>query len=166
MRALRHLFSPPVGSRFGGEDMQRIQQAIAASERGHCAEICFAVERALSLSDLLAGRDARARASIVFTQLRVWDTQGNNGVLIYVLLAEHAIEIVPDRGARSCIPPQAWQHACALIRQGFAENRYADAIISAIDSLTPSLAAQYPCASGIGSAPANPDELADFPHIL
>lgn len=167
MRWIRHLFAPPVRTRFKAACMERIQSAIAASERLHHAEICFAVERALPLADLVAGVDARARADAVFAQLRVWDTAGNNGVLVYVLLAEHAIEIVPDRDASARIADVEWRRVCALVAQGFAESRHADAIVAGIEALTPLLAAHYPSDAGAsGQGASGHDELPDRPRIL
>ncbi len=163
IRSLRHLFAPPVRMRFEAACMERIQSAIAASEKTHHAEICFAVERAFSLADLVAGVRSRARAETVFTQLRVWDTAANNGVLIYVLLAEHAIEIVPDRDACERIPDADWKRVCDLVTQGFSESRHADAIVAAIEALTPLLAAHYP--SNATEVAAH-DELPDRPTVL
>lgn len=99
----------------------------------------------------------------MFSQLRVWDTQANNGVLIYLLLAEHAIEIVPDRDARTRIAAAEWQRITDLIAERMAANRYADAIVDAIQALTPLLATHYPCA--LVGQPAG-DELEDRPTIL
>ena len=164
MRWLRHLFAPSVRSRFEAACMQRIQAAIAASESTHRAEVCFAVERALSLGDLLAGVTSRARSEAVFAQLRVWDTAGNNGILIYVLLAEHAIEIFADRDARLRVAADDWKRVCELVAAGFAEGRHADAIVAAIEALTPLLAAHYPQAA-VGTFKAH-DELPDRPNIL
>lgn len=167
MRWIRHLFAPPVRTRFEAACMERIQNAIAASERTHRAEICFAVERALSLADLVDGVQSRDRAGAVFAQLRVWDTAANNGVLIYVLLAEHAIEILPDRDAKTRIPASEWQRICALIAQEFAAGRHADAIVAGIEALTPLLAVQYPfAAGGLEHGTPGHDELPNRPRIL
>lgn len=166
-RVFRHLFASPVAARFDANAMQRIQQAIAASEAVHAAEICFAVERALSLPHLLAGLSARERALDVFAQLRVWDTERNNGVLIYVLLAEHAIEIVPDRDARDRVAPADWQHICATAAEGFARGANASAVLDTVSALTPLLAAHYPSGTHDGTHNRPPlNELPDLPNIL
>ncbi len=162
MRWLRHLFAPPVRARFEAACMERIQSAIATSEQSHRAEICFAVERAFSLSDLLARVTPRARADTVFGQLRVWDTAGNNGILIYVLLAEHAIEIIADRDARSRIDAADWNRVCDLLASGFVKGRDADAIVAAIEFLTPLLAARYPCVPGS----SRDQDLSNEPTVL
>lgn len=167
MRWIRHLFAPPVRTRFEAACMERIQTAIAASERTHRAEICFAVERALSLADLVDGVHSRERADAVFAQLRVWDTAANNGVLIYVLLAEHAIEILPDRDVKMRIPHEEWAGICKRVARGFAEGRHADAIVAGIEALTPLLAAHYPCdGGGPGHEASDHDELPDRPRII
>lgn len=164
MRWLRHLFAPPVRTRFEAACMERIRNAIAESEKSHGAEICFAVERALSIADLSAQVTPRARAEIVFGQLRVWDTAGNNGILIYVLLAEHSIEIIADRDALMRIPAEHWKGVCDLVAQGFAAGHHADAVVAAVEGLTPLLVTHYPQDSVAISEHA--DELSDRPHIL
>ncbi len=167
MRLVRHLFAPLVRTHFEAACMERIQAAIGESELTHRAEICFAVERALSLADLVARIDSRTRAATVFSQLRVWDTAANNGVLIYVLLAEHAIEILPDRDAKARIAADEWQRVCSLIAQGFAAGRHADAIIAGVEALTPLLARHYPLDGGAGGDRAtDQDELPNMPRIL
>lgn len=162
MRWLRHIFAPPVRTRFQAACMERIQFAIATSEQSHRAEICFAVERALSLSDLFAVVSPRARAETVFGQLRVWDTAGNNGILIYVLLAEHAIEVIADRDARSRIDAADWKRVCDLVASGFVEGHHADAIVAAIELLTPLLAAHYPGLPGS----SREQDLSNEPTVL
>ena len=87
---LRRVLTPEV--------LQRLGQRVAASERRHTGQIRICAEGGLPLSYLWRGASARERAITQFGKLRVWDTEHNNGVLIYLLLAEHAIEIVADRG--------------------------------------------------------------------
>src|SRR5690606_2593634 len=99
-RLFRHLFAPSAARLFREESLQRIAEAVARGEATHTGETCFAVESALPLRAVLAGVDARERAEEAFSRLRVWDTAANNGVLVYLLLADHRIEIVADRGFR------------------------------------------------------------------
>ncbi|MFO1351680.1 MAG: TPM domain-containing protein [Gammaproteobacteria bacterium] len=94
---------------FPQAPIDRIEHAIAASEVEHRGEIRFAVETALDIGPLLRGQTARNRAIDVFARLRVWDTEQNNGVLIYLLLAERDIEIVADRGIADKVPPHEWE---------------------------------------------------------
>src|SRR5690606_19240146 len=96
-RLLRHVFAASPSRLFPADSMQRIAAAVAAGEALHQGQVCFAVEAALPLRALLGGMEARTRAREVFAQLRVWDTSGNNGVLVYLLLAERRIEVVADR---------------------------------------------------------------------
>ena len=98
-----------VGRAFPPSAMAAIEEAIAKSEREHSGELRFAVEPALDTSALLAGQSGRERALEVFSQLRVWDTEENNGVLIYLLLADRDIEIVADRGVNARVPQAEWE---------------------------------------------------------
>ncbi|MCK9539983.1 TPM domain-containing protein [Dokdonella sp.] len=162
MRWLRHLLDFGLARRrFPPAVMDAIQRAIAASEQGHAGEIVFAVEGSLSPGPLWRGEGARQRAQAVFAQLRVWDTHANSGVLIYVLLAEHAVEIVADRGAAAVIGADAWQGVCALMQQHFADGAYERGAVAGIQAVGALLAPHFP----VGSA-GNPDELSDRPVLL
>ena len=108
--------------------MARITQAIDAGELRHSGEICFAVEPALHWRHVLRGTDARERAEQAFSKLRVWDTEANTGVLLYVLLADHRLEIVADRGLRG-IDPAAWRAVCATIEAGLRSDDPGSAIV-------------------------------------
>ena len=99
MRWLRHFFAPSAHAAFPEASLDRIAHAIADGERLHSGQVMFAVESDLPLALLWKNTSARARAEHAFALLRTWDTEANNGVLIYLLLADHAIEIVADRGA-------------------------------------------------------------------
>ena len=118
MRWIRHLAaSASVRRLFPQATLDAIHQAIAAGEKRHEGEVCFAIEQAMPWRDLARGRSARERAHDVFAQLRVWDTQHNSGVLVYVLVAEHAIEIVADRGIAARVDQQEWQKICDRMRE-------------------------------------------------
>ena len=119
MRWIRHLLSR-VNRHFPPATMDAIRDAIANSERRQLGEIVFAVEGRLSFTDLWHGRQARDCAIEAFSKLRVWDTEGNSGVLIYLLLADHAIEIVADRGIARHVPDSDWQAVCGDMRQRLA----------------------------------------------
>jgi len=144
MRWLRHLFAAPARVRYPDPVLDRIGQAIAAGERLHGGQLVFAVEASLPLAAVLRGQDAAARAAEVFAQLRVWDTADNNGVLLYLLLADHAIEIVADRGLHGRVAPQQWQEVCAelgrQLRQGPAEA----ALVAAVERISALLATHFP----------------------
>ncbi|HUD41442.1 MAG TPA: TPM domain-containing protein [Dokdonella sp.] len=162
MRWLRHLFAgDPVARHFPPATLDAIQRAIAAGERGHRGEVCFAVEGALPWRLVLSRLSVRERAAEVFAHLRVWDTRENTGVLIYVLLAEHAIEIVADRGIAARIGDAEWQALCACIREHFAAGAFEAGAIAAVERANVLLAAQFPA-----EPDDNPDELPDRPVVL
>jgi uncharacterized membrane protein len=162
-RALKHLMTPPFASRlrFSERALGAIEAAIRAGEASHSAEVCFAVESALDLGDLWRGATARERAVEVFSELRVWDTAANNGVLIFVLLAERDVEIVADRGAVAWIPPEAWERACQLMEAHFREGRFEAGAVAGVNAVSELLAAHFP-ATG---ERANPNELRDRPVL-
>ena len=114
LRALRHLFASQLGTRrrFTREVTEAIESAIAAAELRTSGEIRFAVETGLQPWELRAGKSPRERALEVFGELRVWDSELRNGVLIYVLMADRDVEIVADRGAAACIRGEDWESAC------------------------------------------------------
>ncbi|HEY0178541.1 MAG TPA: TPM domain-containing protein [Dokdonella sp.] len=162
MRALRHLFD--FGSarrRFPPAVLDEIRGAIAASEHRHAGEIVFAVEGSLPLVDVLRGRDARDRAREAFAHLRVWDTERNVGVLVYVLIADRAIEIVADRGIAAKVAEAEWREVCALMRRRFAEGDYGGGALAGIEAITTILTRHFP-SDGAPRA----DELPDRPVLL
>ncbi len=113
-----------------------IDAAITASERHHRAEIRCAIETVLSVGQLLRGVSAPARAAEVFSHLGVWDTDENNGVLLYVLLAERTIEIVPDRGFAAAVSPAEWAGICAEMEVAFGAGRYEEGTLTALDRIS------------------------------
>jgi uncharacterized membrane protein len=159
MRMLRH---GRVGERelrraLDPAALARLQAAVAASERRHSGEIRLSVETGLPLSCLWKGLTARDRAITLFGKLRVWDTEHNNGVLIYLLLAEHAIEIVADRGLARRVPPAQWNALIADMGDAFRAGRFEQGLeqtIAAVDAL---LGRHFPLQPG----QVNPNELPD-----
>ena len=162
MRWLRHLFAPSARRLFPEASLQRITAAIAASERRHTGEICFAVEAALPLQAVMAGVDARDRASDTFARLRVWDTEANNGVLLYLLLADHRIEIVADRAFSTLVSDAQWQGACRLVEERLRAGESEAAVLAGIEALSGILATHFPQHAGT----VDHDELPNTPHIL
>jgi len=162
MRWLRHLFAPSARRLFPADALQRITDAITASEAGHSGEVCFAVEAALPLGAVWAGEAARQRAHEVFAELRVWDTQANNGVLLYLLLADHRIEIVADRGFEGRVDESQWRDACRLVEEQLAAGQPEAAVLAGIDALSALLVAHFPRTAG----EADRDELPNAPNIL
>jgi len=139
-----------------------VAAAIAASERRHRGEIVFAVESRLSLLDVARGLTPRRRAAQLFAGLGVWETEQNSGVLIYVLLAERALEIVVDRGAARRVPPAQWDAICAAAAAAFARGEYEAGALAAIEAVGALLQTHFPAADGS----RNPNELEDAPVLL
>lgn len=162
MRLLRHLFAPSSRRLFPPQRLQRIAAAIADSERRHRGEICFAVEPALTMRAVLAGQSARERALEVFAQLHVWDTRANSGVLLYLLLADHRIELVADRGFDGRVDARQWRQACEVIEQHLKAGEPETAIVRGVQALTALLAVHFPP----GPDGQDTDELPNRPHLL
>ena len=162
VRWLRHWFKTPYSVRraFSEPALERIQQAIADSERNHAGEIRFAIEAALPWSYLKRGAPARQRAAMVFAKLRVWDTEHNNGVLIYVELADQSIEIVADRGIDTKVGKAEWERICAGLEKEFRAGLFEYGVIKGIEEVSRLMAQHFPKQAG-GS-----NELPDAPVVL
>lgn len=147
------------------ELLQRLQQRVAASERRHSGEIRIFVEASLPLSYLrrdVPTRDlTRQRALAEFGKLRVWDTANNNGVLIYLLLAEHAIEIVADRGLSQVVDPQVWQAMVKHMSGAFKHGLFEDGLTQALEEVSALLVQHFALAEG----EVNPNEMSDAPVV-
>jgi uncharacterized membrane protein YgcG len=163
LRLLKHrAFDERDAQRALGRDgLKRIEARVGASERRHSGEIRVCVEAGLPLSYLWRGASARERAVAMFGKLRVWDTEHNNGVLIYLLLAEHCIEIVADRGLNRHVAAQHWQAITATMRSAFRAGQFEAGLNQAIDAVD-ALLAQY---FALDPAQANPNELPDAPDL-
>jgi uncharacterized membrane protein len=138
----------------------KIEKAIQASERSHLGELRFVVEGSLPLAYLLRKRSSRRRAEDLFSSLKVWDTEGNTGVLIYVQLVSHHIDIVADRGIAAKVDQAEWNAVCRAMEQAFREDRFVEGSLEAIERVTGLLAQHFP-ASG-----AQANELPDRPVVL
>jgi len=144
-RVAKHLVSEGAARRrFPDSMLDAIQKAIAMGEARHQGQVCFAIEGALAFGELLRGRSARERAHEVFSHLRVWDTEHNSGVLIYILVADHAIEIVADRGIAARVPESEWLAVCAQLRERFVAGDFEAGAIAAVDSVSAILARHFP----------------------
>lgn len=163
-RLLKHWTATPgrVRRAFPEQTLERIRAAIVESESTHSGEIRFAVEAALPISYLRRDAPARQRALMMFAKLRVWDTEFNNGVLIYVELADHQIEIVADRGIASCVPEDEWNAIAARMRDAFRAKSFESGTIEAVHVIGALLARHFPLAEG----ERNPNELPDEPAVL
>jgi uncharacterized membrane protein len=162
MRLFKHLFAPSVRGLFPEASLQRITDAIAADEARHRGEICFAVESALHWSSVWRGQQARARAEEVFSQLRVWDTRENNGVLIYLLLADHRIEILADRGLDDWVSAEQWRGVCQRMEEQLAAGNPEQAVLRGVSAVGDLLTDAFVRASQHDDR----DELPNRPHIL
>ena len=161
-RIARHLLTAPrqVSRAFPPASLDAIEQAIRHSETAHSGEIRFAVEAALDAAPLLAGQTARQRALEVFSQLGVWDTEHNNGVLIYLLLADRDVEIVADRGVHGRAGAQEWKRVCRDMEAALARGRHEAAVVGGIQAVAQIMAPHFPARSAQGN------ELPDQPAVL
>lgn len=146
VRIAKHLFfsDRQVAHAFSRQSLRAIEAAVQASEATHAGEIRFAVEGGLDGLSLFKGQSARERAIDVFSQLRVWDTQHNNGVLIYVLLADHAVEIVADRGIHARAGQGAWQAICKQMEVQFGQGHYEAGALQGIAAVAQCLGSHFP----------------------
>ncbi len=162
IRIIRHLVSPGwiVRKYFSVQAMDSIKAAISSSEKKHCGEVRFAVEHALHVPDLLSNTSARDRALEVFSLLRIWDTECNNGVLIYLLLADKSVEIIADRGINKIVGSQEWGRICSDIKSQFKKNAFPQGVLHGIEQITVHLSKHFPYSS------LDTNELDDSPMIL
>jgi uncharacterized membrane protein len=140
--------------------LSRLAAVTAASEKRHNGEIRLAVEPSLRLPLFRDGVSARERAIKVFTDLRVWDTEANNGVLIYLLLADHDVEIVADRGIHEIVGAVGWEEICHGMEQAFRLGFFEQGLEEGIREVAAHLETHFPPTAG------DRNELPDAPHIL
>jgi len=160
-RTFRHLFTPmwSVRRAFPPAALEAVERAIRETEATHQGQVRFAVEHALDLQQLLAGRSARERALDVFSQLRVWDTQHNSGVLIYLLLADRDVEIIADRGVHARVGG-GWEAICRRMEERFAGGEYETGAIEGVRAVGEHLQRHFPV------RPDGRNELPDQPVLL
>jgi len=160
-RILRHLTTTTWSVRraFPRAAMQAIERAIRATEATHEGQLRFAVEHALNLPHLWGGVSARGRAIDVFSHLRVWDTQHNNGVLIYLLLADRDVEIVADRGIHLHVG-EGWEPICRRMEERFRRGEFEAGVIEGIGAVGEHLERHFP------RSKRGPNELPDAPVVL
>ena len=161
-RIVKHLFMThwQVNRAFPHATLVAINRAIKASEDAHIGEIRFAVEGALDGAALFKGQTGKARALDVFSQLRVWDTQHNNGLLIYLLLADRHVEIVADRGIHEKVGAREWENICHKMETVFKQGNYEGGVATGIQAVTQLLAKYFPASSN------GRNELPDKPVVL
>ena len=161
-RIMRHLSSGSATVRraFPPGTLDAIERAIRATETRHDGQIRFAVEAALDLAPLLAGQTARERAVEGFSELRVWDTEHNNGVLIYLLLADRDVEIIADRGIHARLGAEIWEAVCRGMEAAFRAGQFEAGILAGIHAVGEHLARHFPARGG------KPNEMPDRPVVL
>ena len=161
-RLLRHVVTDHLSVKraFPAEVLARIEQAITASERAHRGQVCFAVEGSLPPLRVLRKLTPRERALEVFGLLRVWDTEENAGVLIYLMLADRDVEIVADRGIDRVVDTAAWQAICTRMETAFRESRFAEGVVAGIAETSALLAQHFPRSGAVAN------ELPDKPVVL
>ena len=163
LRLLHHrrLDETDVKRALGPDALQRIEARVAASEQHHTGQIRVCIEAGLPLSYIRREAPARVRALAMFGKLRVWDTEHNNGVLIYLLLAERAIEIVTDRGLGRHADTAHWQHVMTAMREAFRASQFEAGLNQAVDAVDALLMQHFPLAHG----QVNPNELSNAPVV-
>jgi uncharacterized membrane protein YgcG len=161
-RILKHLFYGDwlVRRAFPAACQAAIEQAIQDSEQTHGGEIRFAMEGGLDGLALFKGQTPRERAIEVFSQLRVWDTAHNNGVLVYVLLADQAVEIVADRGIHARVGSHRWNAICQQMQSAFTKGDYCAGALNGLLTLSRAMGEHYP------KPHERANELPDVPVIV
>jgi uncharacterized membrane protein len=149
---VRRIFPPQV--------LTAIEQAIRAGEATHSGQVRFVVEGALDGAPLFRDQPARERALDIFSQLRIWDTAHNNGVLIYLLLADRDVEIIADRGIDTRVGAAGWEKICAEMEGSFRAGNFAGGTIKGIQAVSRQLATHFPRHGG------GKNELPDTPVVI
>jgi uncharacterized membrane protein len=148
---------------FPTATLDAIEQAIKRAELMHLGEIRFAIETAMTPKHILNDISPRAHALEVFAHLRVWDTEANNGVLIYVQLADRDVEIVADRGFQGKVSAAEWEAVCRLMEEHFRAGRFQVGSIAGVDAIGNLLARHFPQGAGKG---VHANQLPDRPTLL
>jgi uncharacterized membrane protein len=163
-RWFRHVFATRarLARMFPIQALKAIEQAITASELTHSGEIRFAIEASLEPGEIWSGKTPRQRALEVFAALGVWDTEANNGILIYVLLADRDVEIVADRGLNDGVAHAEWNAVCNAMEERFRAEQYEQGAVEGVHAAGRLLARQYPPLPG----GRDEDELPNRPAIL
>ncbi|MGA8862525.1 MAG: TPM domain-containing protein [Gallionella sp.] len=162
IRIMRHLSMGRAAVRrvFPPDAMMAIEQAIQSTEMRHAGQIRFAVEASLELAPLLAGQTPQQRAIEVFSRLRVWDTEHNNGVLIYLLLADRDVEIIADRGIHVRLGQEVWEAICREMEAAFRAGNFEAGVVAGINKVGEHLSRHFPAHSD------KSNEMPDSPVVL
>jgi uncharacterized membrane protein len=165
-RLLRHATAMHWRTRmqFPAATLDAIEEAIKRTEAAHGGEIRFAIETALPPLQIFNNLTPRSRALDVFSHLRVWDTAANNGVLIYVQMADRTVEIIADRGLNERVSPAEWQAVCRLMEVQFRAGRFQAGSIAGVEAVGNLLAYHFP--PGVAPLPQPHNQLPDRPTLL
>ena len=163
-RWFRHLFSSrrKLARAFPVQALEAIERAATESELAHSGEIRFAIEAGLDPGEIAAGKTPRQRALEVFAALGVWDTEANNGILIFVLLADRDVEIVADRGFNGRVSAPEWSAVCNTMEVKFRAGQYERGAVEGVQEAGLLLARHYPPLPG----GRDEDELPNRPAVL
>jgi len=161
-RFFKHMFSNPwqVRRYFSAIALHEIQKAIAASEKKHAGEIRFVVEAGLHPYEIICKKTPKKRAIELFGRLNIWDTEYNNGVLIYLLLADRDVEIVADRGIDRHVGHDGWEAICHEMEVLFRRGEFESGVLHGIEKISAALEQHFPLTG------ANKNEVSDKPVIL
>jgi uncharacterized membrane protein len=162
-RFARHLYYEVrgVSAIFNRESLKRVEVAVSNSETSHTAEVRVAVEASLTLRELFTKKTPRHRALEAFSILKVWDTEQNNGVLIYINVADRAVEIIADRGFEGHLTHVYWQQLCAQMLSGFQQDLFEQSLVQCVQKLSKDLETHFP-----SNGQVNPNELPNAPVVL
>jgi uncharacterized membrane protein YgcG len=162
-RFTRHLYYEVrgVSAIFSRESLTRIEAAVSTSELTHTAEVRVAIEASLTLHELFSKKTPRDRALEAFSLLKIWDTAQNNGVLIYINVADRAVEIIADRGFEGHFTHSYWQQLCSQMVLGFQQDMFEQSVVQCVQTLGKDIAARFP-----SDGKANPNELSNAPVVL
>ena len=145
-RFFKHIFTTRASAKraFSPETLKRIEEAVTEGETRHRAEVRVVVESSLSGRDVLAKVQPRQRAVALFAQFGIWDTEENCGVLVYVNMADRKVEIVADRDVSRRNPKEEWNDICHTMTKGFAQGKFCESTIAAVQHLNALLETHYP----------------------
>lgn len=171
-RLCRHLFILPhaANKKFPSDVLRRIEAAIAVAEKMHAGEIRFAVELNLPVLDIFRKKSAKKRAIEVFSNVHIWDTEKNNGVLIYLLIADRDFEILADRGIHQHVGTAGWERICKHMEAMFKQGKFEAGVLYGITQISEQLAKHYPANENYTNERLanknNENELPDAPIVL
>jgi uncharacterized membrane protein len=158
-RWFKHAFMPPWCWRlsFPADVLKVIEIAVKQSESQHRGELRFAIENSLSPGWVWHGMSARHRATQVFSNLRVWDTEDNSGVLIYIQLADREVHILADRGINKCVEQSEWDRIAKAMQHAFSQGHFKEGSVQGIEEVTRLLADHFPAnAHDVNELPNRP----------